>query len=209
VTKWVRKGIQIGNRNYRPLRIVRVDRPTILSYFRLVMKPAILLAMFLGAMASAFGGEIVITSPDHPRTFVYGEMISHQLYVDPTTDVLTARITFSNLPYVSDREPRVDESFDFRFPGLHTDRMNHRLLARAHHGEQIAVARIQGDSACGSVDLAAGAKIYLLKESGRVTAILTATDHTRSGLRWIQMDDNWSLQNLLVNFFGPLRASRG
>jgi hypothetical protein len=173
------------------------------------MKPAVLLAMILGSIAPAFGSEIVITSPDHARTFAYGEMIWHQLYVDPTTDVLTARITFSNLPYVSDREPRVDEAFDFRFPGLHTDRINHRLLARPRHGEQIAVARLEGASACGWVDLAAGAKIYLLKEGGRVTAVLTATDRPRSGLRWLQMDDNWSLQNLLGDFFGRLRASRG
>jgi hypothetical protein len=178
------------------------------------MKPAVLLAMILGSIAPAFiapafGSEIVITSPDHARTFAYGEMISHQLYVDPTTDVLTARITFSNLPYVSDREPRVDEAFDFRFSGLHTDRTNHALLARARHGEQIAVARLEDASGCGWVDLAAGAKIYLLKESGRVTAVLTATDRPRSGLRWLQMDDNWSFQNLLVDFFGRLRASRG
>ena len=75
--------------------------------------------------------------------------------------------------------------------------------------EQIPVARVRGDSTCGPVDLAAGAKIYLLKESGRVTAVLSATDRPRSGMRWIQMDDNWSLQNLLVDFFGRRRDARG
>jgi hypothetical protein len=158
-----------------------------------------LLAMIASSLAPAFGGEIVITSPDHARTFAYGEMIWHQLDVDPTNHVLTARITFSNIPYVSDQDPRVDEAFDFRFLGLHIDRTNHALLARARHGEQIAAARFRGDSTCGSVDLTSGAKIYLLKESGHVTAVLTATDRPRSGMRWIQMDDNWSLQNLLVN----------
>ena len=173
------------------------------------MKPAVLLAIILSSIAPAFAGEIVITSPDHARTFAYGEMIWHQLSVDPSNHVLTARITFSNLPYVSDNDPRVDEPFDFRFPGLHLDRTNHALLAHPRHGEQIAVARFQGDSTSGSVDLAEGAKIYLLKESGRVTAVLTATDRPRSGMRWIQMDNNWSIQNLLVDFFGRLRAPRG
>jgi hypothetical protein len=173
------------------------------------MKPAVLLAIILASIAPAFGGEIVITSPDHACTFAYGEMIWHQLYVDPTNQILTARITFSNLPYVSDTDPRLDEAFDFRFPGLHTDRTKRTLLARARHGEQISVARLQGDSTCGSVDLAAGAKIYLLKESGRVTAVLSATDRPRSGMRWIQMDDNWSIQNLLVDFFRRRRDSRG
>jgi hypothetical protein len=165
------------------------------------VKPAVLLAIILGSIAPAFGGEIVITSPDHARTFAYGEMISRQLYRDPASGVLTARITFSNLPYVSDNDPRSDESFDFRFPGVRPDPTNHFLLASARRGEQIAVARIQGCSTGGTVALAAGAKIYLLKESGRVTALLTATDRPRSGLRWIQMDENWSLQNLLADVF--------
>jgi hypothetical protein len=170
------------------------------------MKPAVLLAIMFGSVAPMLGGEIVITSPDHGRTFAYGEMIGHQLYADPTSGALTARITFSNLPYVSDNEPRSDESFDFRFQGVRRDRTNHFHVARARHGEQIAVARIQGGSTCESIDLTAGAKIHLLKESGRVTAVLTATDHPRAGLRWIQTDDNWSLQNLLVSAFGRPRG---
>jgi hypothetical protein len=173
------------------------------------MKPGLLLAIILSSIAPAFAGQIVIASPDHARTFAYGEMIGHQLYVDPTNRVLTARITFSNLPYVSDNDPRIDEPFDFRFPGLDPDRTNHALLARARHREQIAVARFRGDPTCRSVGLAPGAKIYLLKESGRVTAVLTATDRPRSGMCWIQRDDNWSLQNLLVDFFGRRRDSRG
>lgn len=173
------------------------------------MKSTLLLAIVVGSISSVFGGEIVFTSPDHARTFAYGEMIWRQLYVDPVNGVLTARITFSNLPYVSGSDPRSDESFEFRFPGVRTDRANHALYARTRFGEQIAVAQIQGSSTGGSVDLAAGAKIYLLKESGRVTAVLTATDRPRPGLRWVQMDDNWSLQNLLVGFFRRPRNSRG
>ncbi len=169
------------------------------------MKAAGLLAIAICSIAPAFGDQIALTSPDHACTFAYGEMIWHQLGVDPTSHVFTARITFSNLPYVSDSEPRVDESFDFRFPGIRVDPANHTLFAYAGHYERITVARFRGDSACGSVDLAAGAKIYLLKESGRVTAVLTATDRPRAGMRWIQVDDNWSLQNILAEFFGRLR----
>lgn len=173
------------------------------------MKPALWFAIILGSISPVFGGQIVITSPDHARTFAYGAMISHQLYVNLTNGVLTARVTFSNLPFVSDDDPRSDESFDFRFPDVQADRTVPVLLVRDRHGEQIAVARLQDGSTCRSVDLAAGAKIYLLKESGRVTAVLTAIDRPRSGLRWIQMDDNWSLQNLLADLFRRPRDSRG
>ena len=106
------------------------------------MKWLTLLAVAVGSIAAAFGSEIIITSPDHARTFAYGEMVWHQLYVDPTTHVLGARVTLSNLPYVGDNEPRVDEPFDFRFPGVHVDAAKRTLFARARRGNQITVASI-------------------------------------------------------------------
>ena len=148
---------------------------------------------------------IRITSPDHAQTFAYGEMIWHQLYLDATGE-LAARITFSNLPYVGDDEPRSDEPFDFRFPGVRFDSARHIFFARSAHGELIPVARFREGPAFGWVDLAPGAKIYLLKESGRVIATLTATSYPRVGTRWVQMDNNFSLQNILIALFGELRV---
>jgi hypothetical protein len=110
------------------------------------------------------------------------------------------------LPYVGDDEPRRDESFDFRFPGVQFDSARRTFLARSGHGELIPVARFRDDPAFGWVDLAPGAKIYLLKESGRVTATLTATNYPRVGIRWIQTDNNFSLQNLLAGLFGAFRV---
>ncbi len=170
------------------------------------MRVAILLATLLTTSALARAGVISITSPDHAQTFAYGEMIWHQLYLKRTAGQLSARITFSNLPYAGDDEPRRDEPFDFRFPGIQLDSTRRAFFASGRHGELIPVARFRSDPACGWIDLAPGAKIYLLKESGRVTAILTATDYPRGGMRWIEMDDNFSLQNLLVALFRELRV---
>src|SRR5215831_17275620 len=75
---------------------------------------AILLALLFAGNASTLAGGISITSPEHPQTFAYGEMIWHQLY-ERTNGGLVARITFSNRPYVSDDTPRRDEPFDFHF----------------------------------------------------------------------------------------------
>jgi hypothetical protein len=167
---------------------------------------AILLAPILMTSASAMAGAISVTSPDHAQTFAYGEMIWHQLYLDRTAGELAARITFSNLPYVGDDTPRRDESFDFRFPGAQFDSARRTFFASSRHGELIPVARFREGLACGWVDMAAGAKIYLVKESGRVTATLTATDYPRGGMRWIEMDNNFSLQNILIALFGELRV---
>jgi hypothetical protein len=166
------------------------------------MRFAILLGTVLTTTASAIAGAISITSPDHAKTFAYGEMIWHQLYLDRTSEGLAARITFSNLPYVCSNELRRDEAFDFRFPGIQFDSARRAFFATGRHRELIPVARLRGDPGCGWIDLAPGAKIYLLKQSGRVTAILTATDYPRRGMRWIETDDNFSLQNLLVALFG-------
>jgi hypothetical protein len=163
------------------------------------MRVAILLAVMTSA--SAMAGAITITSPDHPQTFAYGEMIWHQLYLEGSGRGLLARIIFSNSPYVDSDEPRRDEPFDFRFPGVRFDSRQRTFFAHGRHGELIEVARFHSDPSFGWIDLAPGTKIYLIKESGRVTAILTATDYPRGGIRWIEMDNNFSLDNLLIALF--------
>jgi hypothetical protein len=168
------------------------------------MRFAILPATILTMSASATAGAITITSPDHAQTFAYGEVIWHQLYLGRTAGELAARITFSNLPYAGDDEPRRDESFDFRFPSVQFDPARRAFFVGSRHRQLIPVARFREVPACGWVDLAPSAKIYLLKEDGRVTVVLTATDYPRSGMRWVQTDDNFSLQNLLIALFGKL-----
>src|SRR5438046_5622178 len=126
------------------------------------MRVAFFLATFLAASVSAFASAASIVSPDHPQTFAYGEKRAGR--------ELAARITFSNWPYAGDDEPRRDEAFDFRFPGVHVDFAQHAFVASGRRGELIPVARFQGDSACGWIKLGPNAKMYLVKEHGRVTA---------------------------------------
>jgi hypothetical protein len=166
------------------------------------MRVAIFLATLLATSALAVAGAIQITSPNHPQTFAYGETTWRQLYLEPASGGLTARITFSNLPYADFNDPPRDEAFDFRFPGVRFDPARRTFFASGRRGELIPVARFRSGLAWGWIDLAPGAKMYLLKESGRVTAVLTATDYPRGGSQWIEVDNNWSLQNLLCALFG-------
>jgi hypothetical protein len=163
------------------------------------MRVLIILATFC---VSANASTSSIISPDHHQTFAYGAMISHQLYLGRTHGELAARITFTNWPYDDADQPRRDESFDFRFPGIKFDATRRMFLTSGRDGQTIPVARFRDGLFCNWIDLAPGAKIYLLKQSGRVTAILTATEHPRAGSQWIQTDDNWSLQNILIALFG-------
>jgi hypothetical protein len=170
------------------------------------MRFAILLATLFAASGSVIAGATSIISPDHAQTFAYGEMISHQLHFERTAGHFVARITFTNSPYADSNDPRTDESFDFWFPSVLYDSARCTFFAKSEHGELIPVARFREGLACGWVDMAPGAKIYLVKESGRVTATLTATNRPRAGARWVQMDNNFSLQNVLIALFGSLQA---
>jgi hypothetical protein len=166
------------------------------------MRVAIFLATQLALSASAIAGALQITSPYHPQTWAYGETAWRQLYLDHRSGGLTARITFSNLPYADFNDPPRDEAFDFQFPGVKLDPARRTFFAKGRRGELIPVARFRSGLASCWIDLSPGAKMYLLKESGRVTAVLTATDYPRRGSQWIEMDNNWSLQNMLCTLFG-------
>jgi hypothetical protein len=166
------------------------------------MRLALLLAAIIAAGPSAMADAVRITSPDHAQTFAYGEMSSHQLYLDRTTSELVVQITFSNQPYADCNDPPTYEPFDFRFPGVQFDSARRLFFARSGHGELIPVARLGKGLIYSWVDLSPGAKIYLVKNSGRVTATLTATNYPRAGTRWVQTNNNLSLQNILIALFG-------
>ena len=173
------------------------------------MRIAITLAVTLITTASAMADAVSVTSPNHARTYVYGAVTWHQLYLERTRGELGARITFSNYPFADANEPRTDQPFDFRFPGIHVDLAQHAFVATGRRGESIPVAWFRGDPSCGWIKLAPNAKIYLLKESGRVTATVTATSYPRDGERWIELNNNYSLQNLLCALFREVRLGPG
>jgi hypothetical protein len=164
---------------------------------RFAIVPAALLVLSARAMADA----VSVTSPNHAQTYAYGAVTWRHLYLEKSRSELAARITFSNWPFADANEPRTDEPFDFRFPGIHVDFARRAFVAIGRRGEFIPVAWFRGDPSCGWIKLAPNAKIYLLKESGRVTATLTATSYPRGGERWIELDNNYSLQNLLCALF--------
>jgi hypothetical protein len=151
------------------------------------------------AISGAYAQSLEIVSPSHAYTFAYGDAISHQIERDRFTNEMIARVTFSNYSYAGDHEPRRDETFDFVFPGLDFDVRRNEFFARtSHRGVRIPIAALQPNFPYPGYKLEPTAKIFLVKHSGHVTAVLNATTQPRDGSRWVQVDDNWSLQNLLA-----------
>jgi hypothetical protein len=168
------------------------------------MKFLIALALFVFTIAGVYGQTFEIVSLNHANTFAYGDAIFHQIERDHLANEMVARITFSNYPYAGDREPRCDETFDFVFPGLHFDAARNEFVARTRHQVRIPIASSHPNFPYAGYKLEPNAKIFLVKRSGRVTAVLNATPQPRDGGRWVQIDDNWSLQNLLALGFERL-----
>jgi len=163
------------------------------------MKLVLGLVAFALAISTAAGQSVEIVSPNHAYTFAYGDAFSHQIERDRLTNEMIARVTFSNYLYAGDREPRRDEMFDFVFPGLHFDAAQNEFFVRtSHRGIRIPIAALHPNIPYSGYKLESAAKIFLVKRSGRVTAVLNATVQPRNGARWVQIDDNWSLQNLLA-----------
>src|SRR5213595_336597 len=107
------------------------------------MRIAIALAATLITSASAMADVVSVTSPDHARTYAYGGVTWQQLYLRRTRGELAARIAFSNWPYAGDDEPRRDEAFDFRFPGVQFNSTQRAFFVNGRHGEQIPVAQFR------------------------------------------------------------------
>ena len=179
----------------RPLRFLESE--FVRKFVR--MKLVLALVAFALAISTAPGQSIEIVSPNHAYTFAYGDALFHQIERDHLTNEMIARITFSNYPCAGDREPRRDEVFDFLFPGLHFDATQNEFFARtSRRGVRIPIAALHPNFPYPGYKLEPTAKIFLIKRSGHVTAVLNATAQPRGGERWVQIDDNWSLQNLLA-----------
>jgi hypothetical protein len=162
------------------------------------MKSVFGLALLALATSGAYAQNIEIVSPKHVYTFAYGDAISHQIERDRLTNEMIARVTFSNYPYAGDREARRDEMFDFVFPDLQFDATRNEFFARTRHHARIPIAALHPNFPYAGYKLEPTAKIFLVKRSGHVTAVLNATAQPRDGARWMQLDDDWSLQNLLA-----------
>src|SRR5262249_16701890 len=168
------------------------------------MKFLLGLVLLASAVPPVFAQSIEIVSPSHAYTYAYGDAISHQIERSQITNEMIARVTFSNYPFAGDHEQRRDEMFDFVFPGVHFDVARNEFFARTRHHVRIPIAALHPNFPYPGYKLEPTARIFLFKHSGYVTAVLKASAQPRDGARWVQVDDNWSLQNLLALGFERL-----
>ncbi len=159
------------------------------------MKVSLSLLISIVLIAPSLASEVRIVSPDHPRTYAFGQVVAHQMFVGDD-DVLAARITFSNVSYATKHERRQDEAFDFRFVGTRFDRATRTFYVLSRKKVKVDVAVTRPGWLDETITLNRGTKIYVFKESGRVTILLSATQRPRGGLQWVEVSSGLSLLNL-------------
>jgi hypothetical protein len=162
------------------------------------MKVSLSLLISFVLIVPSLASEVRIVSPDHARTYAFGEVVAHQLFVDDD-HVLAARITFSNVSYATKQERRQDEAFDFRFVGTRFDLATRTFYVVSRKKTKVAVAVTRPGWLDEAITLNRGTKIYVFKESGRVTVLLSATQRPREGLQWVEVSSGLSLHSLLTS----------
>lgn len=146
--------------------------------------------------------NVQIVSPDTAQTYSFSTISHKQLLWDDAKQSLQAIITFTNVPYADKDQPKVEEFFSFRFPGVTYDSKSRTFFARGEKNGRVPVAVWKDGVLTEWIEPGSNAQIFVLKRSGKVEVILAATTEdlkNASGGRWVERSSGWSLQNLLFS----------
>ncbi len=127
------------------------------------------------------GPPISITSPDQATTFAYGEIKNHQLIWNKNTQMLSARVTFTDQQQ-NLGQPNEDTHF-FRLPGVTFDPVKGLFYATSAKGVVIPVAFIKKTLFIKTIEVLANANVRIIRERGSVTVILEAISPDDPSLR--------------------------
>ena len=118
------------------------------------------------------GPPISITSPDTASTYAYGTIKNHALVWNKAAKVLIARVTFIDAQ--QDNSQAIDDTHDFRLPGVTFNPTTGIFSATTAKGEIIPVARVKKVLFINSIETLPNAVVRVLHPKGNVTVILEA-----------------------------------
>ncbi len=148
---------------------------------------AILALLMPGSLvAMDEGPPISITSPDQGTTFAYGEIKNHELIWNKNTQMLSARVTFTDAQF-NVGQPNDDIHF-FRLPGITFDPAKGIFYAMSAKGVAIPVAFMKKTLFFKTVQATANANVRIIRERGQVTVILEAISPDDPSLRPVPAD---------------------
>jgi len=141
----------------------------------------------LQLQAVAASPNITIHSPDSADTYSDNSMLWHQLRWNPRSQELVATITFSNYHRVSDVEPRHDETFDFRIPGVHFSPDSGTFSIHVHGKAPVVIATLSTRLFIKSIVPAANTQFRISRSSGHVGVTAIINRYSIPGERWLEL----------------------
>jgi hypothetical protein len=137
-----------------------------------ILIAALLLALPRLSPALDDGPPISISSPDVATTFAFGSIKNRSLFWSKTRQVLIARVTFTDDQ--QDSGGPVDDSHDFRLPGVTLDPAKGIFYATSPKGLVIPVARYKKTLFITNIEILPNAVVRVRREHGSVSVILEA-----------------------------------
>jgi hypothetical protein len=149
--------------------------------------PTILVACaIIQLIPLAQASPVVTRSPETAETYADNTILWHQLRSLSGSQALVATITFSNINYVSDNEPRHDETFNFPLPGVKFDPQTGTFFVHGADRRTIAVAVLRRKLFVKSIELLPNAQIQVTHCDGRIVVNLVASHNPLGADRWVE-----------------------
>jgi len=136
----------------------------------LLFSPCIVSAQ--DTLAPDDGPPISITSPDTASTFAYGTIKNHALVWNKTAKMLIARVTFTDAQ--QDNSQAVDDTHEFRLPGVIFNEATGVFSATSAKGEVIPVAHVKKVLFINTIETLPNAVVRVLHPKGNVSVVLEA-----------------------------------
>jgi hypothetical protein len=129
--------------------------------------------------ASPADAHVLVTSPDHPRTFWTGgyDQLDHYVQWNANTDALEGHVSYGTPSYSSDWtwNPAYSDSFKVRFPAVHLDSREGRLYLLDSHKHQVTIGHLQPGVFGQRVELEKNVDLDMRRHDGHLDAALVAT----------------------------------
>jgi hypothetical protein len=158
-----------GSKNYLDMKIATTSL-------------AALLAVTITCQSQA--ATLTIASPNQGQTRSDSSIISRGLHWKTTQQRLTAVITFSNVDYVLQADPRETDTFAFALPGVRYDDAKNVFYTISKNGQRTPIAEFRRVLFGQEIELLPSATIYAENDHGNVTVRLLVNGATPAS-RWI------------------------
>jgi len=139
--------------------------------------------LFYGCLATLLAASpadthVLVTSPDHPRTFWTSgnEQVDRYVKWNADAQTLEGHVTYGTPSYAANWWNPVNyDSFKVRFPAVHLDSREGRLYLLDAHKHRVTIGHLQADAFGHRVELEKNVDLEMQRRNGHLDAALVTT----------------------------------